>query len=122
MAAHVLVVDDDPAVCESTCSILESAGYETTPAHDGLEALEIVRSSPDIDAVILDLFMPRLDGLGVLDTMPDGPVVIVVSAFAHRSLAEVRAQYWGKVCAFLQKPVRPPALIQTVEHCLNTVT
>jgi two-component system, OmpR family, response regulator MprA len=60
--ARILVVDDEPAVRESLVSSLTFEGYETIEASDGVEALEQVeKEKPDL--VVLDVLMPRLDGL-----------------------------------------------------------
>ncbi|MCW2937451.1 MAG: DNA-binding response regulator [Actinomycetia bacterium] len=62
MNARILVVDDEPAVRESLVSSLTFEGYETVEASDGVEALEQVeKEKPDL--VVLDVLMPRLDGL-----------------------------------------------------------
>jgi len=62
MTMQVLVVDDDQAVRDSLARSLQYSGYEVTTAEDGLEALAKL-SSMRPDAVIMDVMMPRLDGL-----------------------------------------------------------
>jgi two-component system response regulator MprA len=60
--ARVLVVDDEPALRDALESSLAFEGYEVTTASDGLEALDsIAANAPDL--VLLDIMMPRLDGL-----------------------------------------------------------
>jgi two-component system response regulator MprA len=61
----ILVVDDERAVRESLRRALELEGYEIELAGDGQEALYRLRSETEPDAVILDVLMPRLDGLEV---------------------------------------------------------
>ncbi|HEY7487830.1 MAG TPA: response regulator transcription factor [Streptosporangiaceae bacterium] len=60
--ARVLVVDDEPAVRESLTNSLEFEGYEVVTASDGLEALDKAEAEKP-DLVVLDVLMPRLDGL-----------------------------------------------------------
>ncbi|SEG26952.1 two-component system, OmpR family, response regulator MprA [Nonomuraea solani] len=60
--ARLLVVDDEPALREALQSSLEFEGYKVVTANDGQQALEAVASEP-YDAVLLDVMMPRLDGL-----------------------------------------------------------
>ncbi|MGH3392598.1 MAG: response regulator transcription factor [Actinomadura sp.] len=60
--ARVLVVDDDPAVREALASSLRFEGYEVAEAGDGVAALrQVEREKPDL--VVLDVLMPRMDGL-----------------------------------------------------------
>ena len=59
---HILVVDDDQAVRDSLARSLHYSGYEVTTANDGIEALARL-SAMRPDAVIMDVMMPRLDGL-----------------------------------------------------------
>ena len=62
MAMQILVVDDDQAVRDSLARSLHYSGYEVETAEDGLEALAKL-SSMHPDAVVMDVMMPRLDGL-----------------------------------------------------------
>lgn len=63
MSMHILVVDDDQAVRDSLARSLQyGSGYEVSTAEDGLEALAKL-SSTRPDAVVMDVMMPRLDGL-----------------------------------------------------------
>ncbi len=59
---HILVVDDDQAVRDSLKRSLQYSGYEVASANDGIEALAHL-SAHKVDAVIMDVMMPRLDGL-----------------------------------------------------------
>ncbi len=61
----ILIVDDERAVRESLRRALELEGYEIELAEDGAEALERLESQPEPDAMVLDVLMPRVDGLEV---------------------------------------------------------
>src|SRR5579862_7754378 len=61
---RVLVVDDEPAVRQALDRALRFEGYETETAVDGLGALSVIAERP-ADAVVLDVAMPRVDGLEV---------------------------------------------------------
>lgn len=67
----ILVADDDSAIREMLTMMLETFNYEVLTATDGQEALEIVQNSSDRLVVLLDLFMPRLDGSEVLRKIAD---------------------------------------------------
>ena len=62
----ILVVDDEDDVRELVQEILHSAGYSTLPAGHGEVALEILKERPDVDLVLTDIMMPRMDGLELL--------------------------------------------------------
>jgi two-component system, OmpR family, response regulator MprA len=64
-AVRIMVVDDEPAVRESLRRALSLEGYDVELAADGAEALEAIRDHGDPDAILLDVLMPRLDGLEV---------------------------------------------------------
>jgi DNA-binding response OmpR family regulator len=81
---RVVVADDDPDIVDILTFNLMTAGYEVTSAADGMEALELVRASmPDL--VVLDIMMPRMDGLEALaalkadEATKDIPVVMLTA-------------------------------------------
>ena len=61
---HILVVDDDPHIRDVICFALDKAGYATTTAKDGNEALDLFNKKP-ADLVVLDIGLPEKDGLEV---------------------------------------------------------
>ncbi len=78
---RILVVDDDAAVRESLRRALKLEQYEVELAADGVEALELVREGPpEPDAIVLDVSMPRLDGLEVCRRLRRGgnPIPILM--------------------------------------------
>ncbi len=63
--AKIVVAEDDKLISGSLCDGLRSAGFEPTPAYDGEEAVAKVKElKPDL--LLLDIMMPKLDGIGVL--------------------------------------------------------
>jgi two-component system response regulator AtoC len=89
-AARVLIVDDEINLRESLAELVESEGFGASQATNGEEAVRLLRDEttrPDV--MLLDLRMPKLDGLGVLrliqeEKLTDAPVV-VISAFGDSS-------------------------------------
>jgi DNA-binding response OmpR family regulator len=106
----VLVVDDDRDVRGSCAEVLRTAGYRVVEAGDGVAALELLRSS-EIGAVLLDIFMPGLDGLSLLDQIEDPPPVALLTAHAYDEAVVVRR---SKIAMYMQKPINPPALLEAV--------
>jgi two-component system response regulator MprA len=80
---QILVVDDDAAVRDSLRRALQLEGYEVELAGDGAEALDRMAAGQDPDAVVLDVLMPRVDGLDVcrrLRAAGNGTPVLMLTA------------------------------------------
>lgn len=114
-AVDVLVVEDDAGIRTSFAAILRGAGYKVAEAEDGLVALEQLRSRR-VGAVVLDVLMPGLDGLDLLDKLDDPPPVVLVTA--HDYDPEVMARR-SKVSLYLQKPVPPANLLEAVAQAIS---
>jgi signal transduction histidine kinase/CheY-like chemotaxis protein len=117
-AGLVLVVDDEEGVRNLASLVLQQAGYEAAPAADGVEGLERFRRSPGaFAAALLDLTMPRMDGLELLaklhEARPDLPVVLMTgySASETGSRAEVNGT--------LQKPFTASALLEAIRRAVD---
>lgn len=63
MSAHILVIDDDHAVRRTICENLEENGYDVTEAADGEEGLLLIESGKQPAVVVIDIIMPRKEGL-----------------------------------------------------------
>jgi CheY-like chemotaxis protein len=114
--ASVLVADDNAGVRESVCEILRSVGYEVTEADDGDAALERYSERPS-EVVVLDVRMPRLDGISVVENMvpaPPPPAIVLVSAYDLDQ--EARNRLGTRIFRFLRKPVSPPDLLNAVSE------
>jgi DNA-binding response OmpR family regulator len=118
----VLVVDDEPTIGEIVSRYLERAGYATTTAADGLEAVRIAdEQRPDL--VVLDVMLPQLDGLQVLRHLregEDGPTpVILLTAKGEQEdkLAGLR----NGADDYVVKPFSPSELVARVDAVLRRV-
>lgn len=80
-------MDDDRLIRKTLRLILENAGYAVAEAPDGIEALEALRTSSQRMAVILDWRMPRLDGIGVLRTLAETPLLARHHAYLMLTVA-----------------------------------
>ena len=116
----VLIADDYAPVRTSLLALVESLGYEVLEAEDGEEALRIIADG-GIDVLLLDLYMPRCDGIGVLEQLePSGPKVIVVSAFQYISEGDLLQRFGNRITAILKKPVHPQTLLRYVESAVSS--
>ncbi|MCW1887211.1 response regulator [Luteolibacter flavescens] len=113
----VLVVDDEPTLRLGFSYAL--AEHDTETAAGGREAL-IRIGEQDFDVVILDLRMPDIDGLQVIEMLrrQDNPLPVVLCSAALTPSSALRA-ITGNVVDFLLKPVRPAELRGVIEHVLN---
>ena len=118
---RVLIVDDEPNVRLMLETTLSSVGYDVTEAGDGHAALDrLSGTGPDYDLVLLDLLMPRMDGMELLRQLRAlGDVIPVVILTAHGSIPEaVEAMKLGAI-DFLTKPTTPDALRRVVAEVIE---
>lgn len=120
---HVLIVDDETAIREALRFLLEDTGHTVTEARNGLEGLALLRTSQQRLVTLLDLNMPMLDGLAVLRTVSQEPLLaslhayVLVTAFPDRLFSTSLATI---LLSQLAVPVvRKPFDIDTL---LDTVT
>ncbi|MBQ8084383.1 MAG: response regulator, partial [Clostridia bacterium] len=73
----VLVCDDDRAILESVKIYLTAEGYEVLTAVDGLEALELLKTR-EVHCLILDIMMPKLDGLSAMLKIREGSNIPII--------------------------------------------
>ncbi len=116
---HVLVVEDDRVNQEIVCAMLRNAGYRTTTADDGAQALAMM-SCNDYDLVLMDWQMPDMDGLEVTRRLrggaagPRGRVVPIVALTANAFVEDRNACLASGMNDFLTKPVLAASLEATV--------
>jgi two-component system nitrogen regulation response regulator NtrX len=116
---QILIVDDEKRICTSLTGILEDEGYKVRAVHDGHTALEEIEVClPDL--IVLDLWMPGMDGLQVLEIVkkryPHLPV-IVISGHGNIETA-VKATKLGAY-DFLEKPLSLEKTLIMIERALD---
>jgi DNA-binding response OmpR family regulator len=116
---RVLVVDDDRTVSDVVCRYLERAGYQVTQAGDGAAALAAVDvERPDL--VVLDLMLPKIDGLEVcrrLRAHPDGVPIVMLTALGEESDRVLGLQLGAD--DYVTKPFSPRELVLRVQSVLR---
>jgi DNA-binding response OmpR family regulator len=117
----VLVVDDDPDVCDLVTYKLEQSGYDVRKAFDGDQAMHEVQSQlPDL--VLLDIMMPGISGLEVLERWRGDPVtarlpVILLTAKAQE--ADVERGFELGADDYVVKPFSPRELARRVAAVIS---
>lgn len=119
--AKILIADDDTATQNILTHILSTAGYDVICASDGIDALELIKMhKPDL--LILDLMMPRLDGLGVLIKLYGSEKnisapSILLTAQDPSEYKEIAESFGATL--FMEKPFEVPKLLSAIKEALN---
>ncbi|HTY20630.1 MAG TPA: sigma-54 dependent transcriptional regulator [Geobacteraceae bacterium] len=119
MEETILIVDDEESIRTSLRGILEDEGFKTLFAVDGEEALSVAgRESPDL--VLLDIWMPRMDGLETLGKLKDlYPRLTVIMMSGHGTIeTAVKSTKLGAY-DFIEKPLSLEKVIITVNNALG---
>ncbi len=114
--ADVLIVDDEADVRRSMCDVLQTSGFSVVEAEDGAVAFGLLRDNR-YGMVLLDVRMPKLDGVTLIESLTELPPVVVHSAFSLN--AEERQRLGVKVVRYLRKPVSPQELLSAVQYVLG---
>jgi CheY-like chemotaxis protein/anti-sigma regulatory factor (Ser/Thr protein kinase) len=114
----ILIVEDDRMTRHVLQSVLNGAGYSTRVASDGVEALEVLQAQ-HFDLLLLDVWMPRMNGLDLLAKLrarESRPRVIVMTSddAPETLLKAVREQAFK----YVHKPVQPAELLDTIRTAL----
>jgi len=119
-ATRVLIVDDEDAMRQFVEMVLRGAGYETTTAADGDDAIAIAARAPAaFDLLVTDEMMPRMRGHQLARYMRElylNIKVLYLSGFRDQLFKE-ESSLWADE-AFLDKPCTPEALLQAVSLVL----
>lgn len=121
--ATVLVADDDPDILSLVGYRLERAGYAVIRASDGQQALRLAVESPP-DLCVLDLMMPKLDGLGVARALREDqrteqvPIVLLTARVGDD---DVTRGFNAGVNDYMTKPFSPQELTARVQRVLGRI-
>lgn len=113
--SRLLIVEDEEVLTDSLQDILEGEGHQVLTARNGMDALDTL-ARERLDLVLLDLMLPLVDGLTVLETLRrDAPstAVLVVTSCGREALKGRPVQ------GFLRKPFSLEALLRAVQGVLN---
>jgi putative nucleotidyltransferase with HDIG domain len=118
---RILVVDDEEAIRNVVCSMLQAASYQCIQACSGAEALALLEKDANFQLMLSDLVMPELDGVGLLEAVKkrfvDLPVVLVTAVHdISVALAAIRKGAYD----YLLKPFEREQLLAVVRRALET--
>ena len=119
MFPSILIVDDEPSILQSLGGLLSDEGFEVMSAFNGYEALKIIDAeSPDL--VLLDIWMPGMDGLEVLSEIKkENPFIQVIMITGHGTIdTAIKATKLGAY-DFIEKPLSIDRVIVAINNALN---
>jgi CheY-like chemotaxis protein len=123
--AYILVIDDDPAVLSVAELLLKRDRHDVAVAREASKGLRALESEP-FDLVIVDIFMPEMDGLETINQvhrLRPGLPVIVMSGYQFEAAQAPRPDFLHMATELgasssLKKPFRPADLLRAVASCL----
>jgi DNA-binding NtrC family response regulator len=120
MPERVLIVDDDPVQRRLLENMVTRAGYQAVVAEGGDAAVALLTGAERFDAVVLDLVMPDLDGLGVLAKVREAGIAIpVIVQTAHGGIDNVVTAVRAGATDFVVKPVGAERLQVSLRNALS---
>ena len=118
---NVLVVDDDREIVDSICIFLSGEGYKPLKAYDGMEALDIL-SENEVHLMILDIMMPKLDGIRTLLKLRESRNIPVILLSAKSEDADKILGLTAGADDYVTKPFNPSELMARVKSQLRRFT
>lgn len=118
---NVLVVDDDREIVDSICIFLSGEGYKALKAYDGIEALEIL-SENEVHLMILDIMMPKLNGIKTLMKLRESRNIPVILLSAKSEDADKILGLTAGADDYVTKPFNPSELMARVKSQLRRYT
>lgn len=118
---NVLVVDDDKEIVESICIFLSGEGYKALKAYDGMDALDIL-SENEVHLMILDIMMPKLDGIRTLMKLRESRNIPVILLSAKSEDADKILGLTAGADDYVTKPFNPSELMARVKSQLRRFT
>ena len=117
----ILVIDDEPDICELFEQVLRAEGYAVLSAHNGLEGVERnTEKNPDV--IILDLKMPKMDGIETLKAIrKTDPAVRVIILTGYGSAATIRDALDLNVYEYISKPFENDTIRRVVGEALADI-
>lgn len=115
----ILVVDDDKEIVELLSIYILNEGYDVIKAYDGKEALTKIRTTPDINLMILDFMMPQLDGMQVVKELrKESQIPIIMLTAKSSDLDKIQGLVAG-ADDYVTKPFNPLEIMARVKSLLR---
>jgi len=120
MGKHILIVDDDKEILESTCSILKKRGFEISCAENGKQALEILYKNPP-DLILTDVLMPEMDGFALFKEIKKAYETSSIPVVVISGRGQMKDSFGAVgVDQFITKPFTPQDLLAAIEQVFQS--
>jgi len=122
MPKHILIVDDSKTVRNLVAFIMKKEGFKVTMAEDGLDGLEKLYSMTDVDLIISDVNMPRMDGFTFIktvreqDTYRDVPIIVLSTEGQDK---DIQTGLGLGANLYMVKPAQPDKMVKNVKMLLG---
>ena len=115
--AKILVAEDDLRERNGLRVLLETRGYTVKVAADGVEALQRIQEE-EFDLLLTDVWMPRMNGLELLSSLPNNPPLRTVVMTADDTPGTLLEALRVQACRFIAKPLNPKQLLELIRSAL----
>lgn len=118
----ILAVDDSPSMRQMVSYSLKRAGFDVVEAEDGVDALDLARATTDIDLVLTDINMPRMDGLELiraLREMPEYGSTPILTLTTEGSAEKKNLGRAAGATGWIIKPFSPESLVDTINKVIS---
>ena len=124
---HILIAEDEQALCQALTLVLRKAGYNVTKAEDGYDAYETIMDSKNgkqcVDLLITDVLMPRITGIELIKKLNRSNItlpVLIMSGFWDDE--EIRRLQYKGYCQYIEKPFNGKELLQYVSKAFGNLS
>jgi DNA-binding response OmpR family regulator len=115
----ILVADDDKEIVELLSIYVQNEGYDVVKAYDGKDALIKLRTTPDIELLILDIMMPEMDGMQVVKELrKESQIPIILLTAKSTDMDKIRGLVAG-ADDYVTKPFNPLEVMARVKSLLR---
>ncbi|MFT5090617.1 MAG: CheY-like chemotaxis protein [Candidatus Latescibacterota bacterium] len=122
MSVHILIIDDEVIVTRVLAQLLALSNYKVTVALSGEEGLKLYRDR-EIDLVIVDIYMPGINGIEVIQTIKnDSPDTPIIAISGGALIGKEDLLYHAKTIGadyVLEKPIEDQTLVSAIEGALG---
>ncbi len=122
MSKHIMVVDDSKTIRNLLAFVMKAEGFKVTTAEDGLDGLEQLYNGAEVDLIISDINMPRMDGFTFIKTLreqdayKDTPIIVLSTEGQEKDIQQ--GMSFG-ANLYMVKPAQPEKMVRNIKMLLG---